>query len=179
MIRHELVEAHGLPIVLRQAATTLGVKISKIILAHCVSLVSVGSKAAAIRGYAKDNLQCDFSIKGVGMTLNRLAKEGRARRAGRVWFPVQQRLQTDNELVSELVPFPGKVLAVSNIPIRVPEHFLGREDALRRSTSLKDALSLFCEALENEVCLFEGAKETLFPRLFALFCGRANRFRRI
>ncbi len=26
--------------------------------------------------------------------------------------------------------FPGKVFAVSNIPIRVPEHFLGREDAL-------------------------------------------------
>ena len=38
--------------------------------------------------------------QGVGMTLNRLAKEGRARRAGRVWFPVQQRLLTDNELVS-------------------------------------------------------------------------------
>ena len=30
----------------------------------------------------------------------------------------------------ELIPFPGKVLAVSNIPIRVPEHFLGRHDAL-------------------------------------------------
>ncbi len=27
-------------------------------------------------------------------------------------------------------PFPGKVFAVSNIPIRVPEHFLGRDDAL-------------------------------------------------
>ena len=26
--------------------------------------------------------------------------------------------------------FPGKVFAVSNIPIRVPEHFLGREDSL-------------------------------------------------
>jgi tetratricopeptide (TPR) repeat protein len=26
--------------------------------------------------------------------------------------------------------FPGKVFAVSNIPIRVPEHFLGRDDAL-------------------------------------------------
>ena len=30
----------------------------------------------------------------------------------------------------ESVPFPGKVLAVSNIPIRVPEHFLGRDGAL-------------------------------------------------
>jgi hypothetical protein len=28
------------------------------------------------------------------------------------------------------VAFPGKVFAVSNIPIRVPEHFLGRDDAL-------------------------------------------------
>ena len=56
-----------------------------------------GSKAAAIRDYAKDNLQCDFSIKAVGMTLNRLAKEGRARRAGQVWFPVQQRLQTEDD----------------------------------------------------------------------------------
>jgi hypothetical protein len=26
--------------------------------------------------------------------------------------------------------FPGRVFAVSNIPIRVPEHFMGREDAL-------------------------------------------------
>ena len=56
-----------------------------------------GSKAAAIRDYAKDNLQCDFSIKAVGMTLNRLAKEGRARRAGQVWFPVQQRLQAEDD----------------------------------------------------------------------------------
>src|SRR5271157_38509 len=56
-----------------------------------------GSKAAAIRDYAKDNLQCDFSIKAVGMTLNRLAKEGRARRAGQVWFPVQQGLQTEDD----------------------------------------------------------------------------------
>ncbi len=30
----------------------------------------------------------------------------------------------------EAVSFPGKVVAVSNIPIRVPEHFLGRDDAL-------------------------------------------------
>ena len=30
----------------------------------------------------------------------------------------------------EAVTFPGKVFAVSNIPIHVPEHFLGRDDAL-------------------------------------------------
>jgi Tfp pilus assembly protein PilF len=32
--------------------------------------------------------------------------------------------------VPEAIAFPGKVFAVSNIPIRVPEHFLGREDSL-------------------------------------------------
>jgi hypothetical protein len=32
-----------------------------------------GSKAAAIRDYAATTLQCDFNIKAVGMTLNRLA----------------------------------------------------------------------------------------------------------
>jgi tetratricopeptide (TPR) repeat protein len=30
----------------------------------------------------------------------------------------------------EAAAFPGKVVAVSNIPVRVPEHFLGRDDAL-------------------------------------------------
>jgi hypothetical protein len=30
----------------------------------------------------------------------------------------------------EIVPFPGKVVAVSNIPIRVPTHFMGREESL-------------------------------------------------
>jgi hypothetical protein len=55
-----------------------------------------GSKAAAIRDYARANLQCDFSIKAVGMALNRLAKEGRARRAGQVWFRVRQGLQMED-----------------------------------------------------------------------------------
>jgi hypothetical protein len=31
---------------------------------------------------------------------------------------------------TEAIAFPGKVFAVTNIPIRVPEHFLGRDDAL-------------------------------------------------
>ena len=30
----------------------------------------------------------------------------------------------------DVVAFPGKVFSVSNIPIRIPEHFLGRDDAL-------------------------------------------------
>ena len=55
-----------------------------------------GSKAAAIRDYAKDNLQCDFRVKAVGVPLNRLAKEGRARRTGQVWFRVQQGLHTED-----------------------------------------------------------------------------------
>jgi hypothetical protein len=38
----------------------------------------------------------------------------------------------------ETVAFPGKVFAVSNIPIRVPTHFMGREDALEAiETALK------------------------------------------
>jgi hypothetical protein len=55
-----------------------------------------GSKAAAIRDYARANLQCDFSIEAVGRALNRLAEEGRARRAGQVWFRVRQGLQMED-----------------------------------------------------------------------------------
>jgi hypothetical protein len=50
---------------------------------------SQGSKAAAIRDYARAHLQRDISVKAIGMTLNRLAKQGHARRAGRVWFRVR------------------------------------------------------------------------------------------
>jgi tetratricopeptide (TPR) repeat protein len=44
----------------------------------------------------------------------------------------RQRLRAFLETRSapSIVPFPGKVVAVSNIPIRVPTHFLGRDDAL-------------------------------------------------
>jgi hypothetical protein len=35
-----------------------------------------------------------------------------------------------NREASETIVFPGKVVAVSNIPIRVPTHFMGREEAL-------------------------------------------------
>ena len=47
-----------------------------------------GSKAAPIRTHAKQILELDFHVKAVGMTLNRLAKQGLARRKGHVWFPV-------------------------------------------------------------------------------------------
>jgi hypothetical protein len=40
----------------------------------------------------------------------------------------------------EAVSFPGKVVAVSNIPIRVPEHFLGRDDAL---TAIETSLARY------------------------------------
>ena len=56
-----------------------------------------GSKAASIRAHAKDNFQRDFSIKAVGMTLNRLAKQGLARRDGHVWFAVQQGVEMVND----------------------------------------------------------------------------------
>ena len=55
-----------------------------------------GSKAAAIRDYVRANLLCDCTTKAVGMTLTRLAKEGRARRAGQVWFQVRQGLQMED-----------------------------------------------------------------------------------
>jgi hypothetical protein len=46
-----------------------------------------GSKAATIRTYATQVLQRDFHDKAVGMTLNRLATQGLARRKGHIWFP--------------------------------------------------------------------------------------------
>jgi hypothetical protein len=64
-----------------------------------------GSKAAAIRDYARVHLQRDFNIKAVGMTLNRLAKQGHARRAGQVWFRVRQGLQMED--VGLIVKGPG------------------------------------------------------------------------
>ena len=69
----------------------------QIVLERLDAAAPKGSKAAAIRAYAKDNLQRDFSVKAVGMTLNRLAKEGRARRDGHVWFPVQQGLEMEDD----------------------------------------------------------------------------------
>ena len=47
-----------------------------------------GSKAAPIRILAKQVLERDFHAKAVAMTLNRLAKQGLARRKGHVWFAV-------------------------------------------------------------------------------------------
>jgi hypothetical protein len=55
-----------------------------------------GSKARAVRDYARANLQCDFSLKAIGVILHRLTKEGRARRAGHLWFRVRQGLQTQD-----------------------------------------------------------------------------------
>lgn len=56
-----------------------------------------GSKAAAIRTYARDNLERDFHFKTVGMTLNRLVKDGLARRKGHVWFRVWQSAEAQKD----------------------------------------------------------------------------------
>ena len=60
----------------------------KIVLDQLRMAGSTGSKAAPIRTHAKQILERDFHVKAVGMTLNRLAKQGLARRKGHVWFPV-------------------------------------------------------------------------------------------
>jgi hypothetical protein len=63
-----------------------------------------GSKAAAIRTYATQVLQRDFHDKAVGMTLNRLATKGLARRKGHLWFPVGPSFET-REGPEERIPF--------------------------------------------------------------------------
>ena len=56
-----------------------------------------GIKAAAIRDYARRLLGDAFHEKTIGMTLNRLAKEGLTRRAGRLWFEVSQKAEQAQE----------------------------------------------------------------------------------
>jgi hypothetical protein len=53
-----------------------------------------GSKAATIRTYVTQVLQRDFHDKAVGMTLNRLATQGLARRKGHVWYPLGRSFET-------------------------------------------------------------------------------------
>ena len=62
----------------------------KIVLQRLQFAGQQGAKAAAIRAYVKDLLEREYHVKAVGMTLYRLAKEGLARREGRVWFGVWQ-----------------------------------------------------------------------------------------
>jgi hypothetical protein len=62
-----------------------------------------GSKAAPIRAHAKQVLERDFHVKAVGMTLNRLAKQGLARRKGRVWFPVGRSFEAGEGREEELI----------------------------------------------------------------------------
>jgi hypothetical protein len=64
-----------------------------------------GSKAATIRAYATQVLQRDFHEKAVGMTLNRLATQGLARRKGHVWFPVGRSFETREGREEERIPF--------------------------------------------------------------------------
>ena len=63
-----------------------------------------GSKAATIRTYATQVLQRDFHVKAVGMTLNRLATQGLARRKGHVWFPVGRSFETREGREEERIP---------------------------------------------------------------------------
>ena len=62
-----------------------------------------GSKAAPIRAHAKQILERDFHVKAVGMTLNRLAKQGLARRKGHVWFPVERSFEAGEGREEELI----------------------------------------------------------------------------
>src|SRR5271166_3212028 len=64
----------------------------QIVLDQLQSAGREGLKAAPIRAHAKQILERDFHVKAVGMTLNRLAKQGLARRKGHVWLCVQRRL---------------------------------------------------------------------------------------
>jgi hypothetical protein len=61
-----------------------------------------GLKAAPIRAHAKI-LERDFHIKAVGMTLNRLAKQGLARRKGHVWFPIERSFEAGEGREEELI----------------------------------------------------------------------------
>jgi hypothetical protein len=63
-----------------------------------------GSKAATIRAYATQILERDFHDKAVGMTLNRLATEGLARRKGHVWFPLGRSFETREGRKEESIP---------------------------------------------------------------------------
>src|SRR5580658_10780018 len=54
----------------------------------------------------------------------------------------------------EAVAFPGRVFAVSNIPIRMPEHFLGRDDAMA--------------AIETALARYEGGARVAITALHGL-----------
>ena len=63
-----------------------------------------GSKAAPIRTHARQVLERDFHAKAVAMTLNRLAKQGLARRKGHVWFAVGQSFETREGGAQKRIP---------------------------------------------------------------------------
>jgi hypothetical protein len=64
-----------------------------------------GAKAATIRTYATQVLERDFHVKAVGMTLNRLATQGLARRKGHIWFPAGPSFETRERREEERIPF--------------------------------------------------------------------------
>ena len=76
----------------------------QIVLDQLQSAGREGSKAAPIRTYATQVLERDFHVTAVGMTLNRLAKQGLARRKGHVWFPVGRSFETREGREEERIP---------------------------------------------------------------------------
>jgi len=75
----------------------------QIVLDQLQSAGREGLKAAPIRAHAKQILERDFHVKAVGMTLNRLAKQGLARRKGHVWFPVGRSFEAGEGREEELI----------------------------------------------------------------------------
>jgi hypothetical protein len=69
----------------------------KIALDRLAMAGSQGTKADAIRHYAKMCMDGGFHPKSVSMTLNRLAKEGQARRDGRLWFHISAKAEAPAE----------------------------------------------------------------------------------
>jgi hypothetical protein len=63
-----------------------------------------GSKAAPIRTHARQVLERDFHAKAVAMTLNRLAKQGLARRKGHVWFAVGRGFEARERREEQPIP---------------------------------------------------------------------------
>jgi hypothetical protein len=76
----------------------------QIVLDQLQSAGREGSKAAPIRIHAKQVLERDFHAKAVGMTLNRLAKQGLARRKGHLWFPVGRSFEAKEGREEERIP---------------------------------------------------------------------------
>jgi hypothetical protein len=77
----------------------------QIVLDQLQSAGREGSKTAPIRTHAKQVLERDFHVKAAGTTLNRLAKQGLARRKGHLWFAVGRSFEAEEGREEERIPF--------------------------------------------------------------------------